>query len=631
MSKARTAQRLLSEKAWLGIPLAAVLCIAVPLNFFGLASQREFVVIAMYTMVVIGLNLSFGYTGELAFGQVAMFATGAYVAGVLSTHGHSDLILALVCATVAAGIVGLISGLPGLRLSLWALAVTSFFLVLLIPNIVTALGEWTGGLVGLLGISTPTLFGTPITFDQLLIVAVIVTFIWLVVIRNIVRSRVGLAMQSLRESTALAEALGVSVFRLRVQAYIVGSMPAGTAGAIYVFLNGYISPEAFTLQLMIAFLAASVVGGSASIWGAPVGAAILVLGPEQSAEFETYSLLVFGLFLIVAGVLFSNGLAGVAKSVLASLKARFASDKVGATTSSLPGTDAVERPQFAIKGELLTVTNVSKSFGGNRALTDVSLTARPGQVTAILGANGAGKTTLLNTISGLLKVNSGKVLIGSTELTGLRPHRVATAGVSRTFQTPIITRHATVREVVESGLIGSGPSGMLRAIFRTPAYWRTRRDDRLRAQTALHACGIEHLADREATSLPLGTRRLLEVVRAIVKSPRLVMLDEPAAGLDDEGLDELAGLVNFSRDAGATVVMVEHNIGFVLGLADVVHVMHLGEVIASGTPDEIRRNPAVISSYLGSSASAKPSGAVSTPQTRELEPQTGELDGQPGG
>ena len=628
MSDSRTTSRaattLLAGRAWIGIPLAALVCILVPLNLFELTTQRQFVVIGIYTMVVIGLNLSFGYTGELAFGQVAMFAAGAYIAGVLSTHGISDLLVALVCSTLGAGLIGLVSGLPGLRLSLWALAVTSFFLVLLIPQVVTALEEWTGGLVGLLGITTPTLFGAPVDFSGLLVATVIVTFVWLVVARNIVKSRVGLAMQSLRESTALAEALGVSVFRLRVQAYILGSLPAGAAGVFYTYLNGYISPESFTLQLMIAFLAASVVGGSASIWGAPLGAALLVLGPEQSAEFEKYSLLVFGAFLVIAGVAFSSGLAGVARRVIGSFRSTFESR---APEVSEPrresSTEGVDRSTFKIKGELLCVSNVSKSFGGNRALTNVSLTARPGEVTAILGANGAGKTTLLNTISGLLKVDTGEVHVGETELTGLRPYRVAQAGVSRTFQTPIITRHATVSEVVESGLLGSGPSGMLTAIFRTPAYWRTRREDRVRADTALEACGIQHLADREATSLPLGTRRLLEVVRAIVKAPRLVMLDEPAAGLDDEGLDELATLVNLSRDAGATVVMVEHNIGFVLGLADVVHVMHLGEVIASGTPEEIRRNPAVISSYLGGS-----------PQVERPEPaltvEMGELDGQPG-
>jgi branched-chain amino acid transport system permease protein len=622
VSDAWSPRRLLANKGWLGIPVTALVCIVVPLNLFDLATQRQFVLIGIYTMVVIGLNLSFGYAGELAFGQVAMFATGAYVAGALSVHGHTDLVLALVMATLGAGVVGLISGLPGLRLNLWALAVTSFFLVLLLPQTITALEKWTGGPVGLLGITTPTLFGAPVTFEQLLILTVIVTFLWLAVARNLVRSRVGLAMQSLRESTALAEALGVSVYRLRVQAYIVGSLPAGAAGVFYCYLNSYISPEAFTLQLMIAFLAASVIGGSASIWGAPLGAAILVLGPEQSASFEKYSLVVFGLFLIIAGVVFSTGLVGVARSARAHLRIR--SEKEAAPPEHHRADAAeVDRAPFAIRGELLSVTNVSKSFGGNRALSNVTLTARPGEVTAILGANGAGKTTLLNTVSGLLRVDSGEVRIGDAQLTGLPPHRVARAGVSRTFQTPIITRSATAREVVESGLLGSGPSGMLTAILRTPTFWRTRRDDNRRVDLALEACGIQHLANREATSLPLGTRRLLEVVRAIVSAPRLVMLDEPAAGLDDEGLDELATLVNLSRDAGATVVMVEHNIGFVLGLADRVHVMHLGEVIASGTPDEIRRNPAVISSYLGS---------ASPVERPELEPALarGELDAQPG-
>jgi branched-chain amino acid transport system permease protein len=367
-------------------------------------------------------------------------------------------------------------------------------------------------------------------------------------------------------------------------------------------------------------LAASVVGGSNSIYGAVIGAAILVLGPLQTDTAQQYSLIAYGCFLIAVGILARGGLAGLARRILPRLLSLLPTSFLSrvATTSSSGDAAPLE-----IDGQRLVVTDVGKSFGGFQALAGVSLTAEPGQITAILGANGAGKTTLLNTVSGFVTPDQGEILVGDHRSDGLPAQRAARLGIGRTFQTPSIPADMTVLEVVESGRLTSGNLGMVGSIFRSPRFRRVRREDTQLAMAALDFGGLAHLAYLPARSLPLGTRRLLEVVRAVAGEPRVMLLDEPAAGLDDAGLRELATLVRRSCDAGAAVVLVEHNVPFVLGLADVIHVMELGRVIASGTPDEIKDNPDVIASYLGR-RSHEARATETKPETpaRPLQPAT---------
>ncbi|WP_238005491.1 branched-chain amino acid ABC transporter ATP-binding protein/permease [Dactylosporangium sp. AC04546] len=567
--------------------------------------QRQVMLIAVYTLLCSGLNLSFGYAGELALGQVAVFASGAYVAAILFNHGHTDILLAFLVATALAGVAGLISGIPGLRLSHWSLALVSFFFVLLIPSLVSILDEYTGGSAGLPGVLGPTLFGRPLFGQDFYLVAIGATLLWMLILRNMVVSRFGTFLRVMAESPTLAESLGGSVHLLQIQAYVIGALPAGIAGVLFTYMTGFISPTTFTLSLLIAVLAATVLGGADSVWGAPVGAAILVLGPLQAASFQKYSSAVYGIFLVFVGVVFSMGLAGLARIVRRRLLLRRLA-RAGADG----GTEAAGAlGELSIPGERLEVAGVAKAFAGLKALNGVDLTVEPGTITAIIGANGAGKTTLLNLISGVLRAEAGTVTLAGRPITGLRPHQVSRLGVGRTFQTPLIPPRMTVLEVVESGRLRAGAVGLLAAILRLPRYYRVRREDRAAALVALSFAGLERLAHQPAGSLPLGTRRLLEVVRAVAGKPHVLLLDEPAAGLDDEGLRELEMLMRRTREAGGTVVLVEHNVPFVMSVADRVHAMELGRVIASGPPDVVRRDQRVIDSYLGRRGRTEPAAA----------------------
>ncbi|QFG26147.1 ATP-binding cassette domain-containing protein [Actinomadura sp. WMMB 499] len=576
----------------LNTPAAAVVAFAVvallPQFGFGGYWQQQVALIAIYTLICSGLNLSFGYAGELALGQIAVFASGAYISGILHNHGHTDILLGFAVAVCLAAVTGLLAGVPGLRLSRWSLALVSFFYVLLIPVLVKLFESETGGTAGLAGILFPTLLGRPLGTTGLYVVAVVTTLLWLLLMRNLIVSRFGQFLRVLAASPTLTETLGGSVYRLRVQAYVIGALPAGLAGVLYTYLTGYLSPEAFTLHTLIALLAATVVGGAASVWGAPVGAAILVLGPLQLKSFEEYSTLAYGVFLVLIGTAFSGGLAGLARDLRDRLLRR-----------AKPTATADGAPDLRIPGARMTVAGVEKSFAGLRALDGVDLTAEPGTITALIGPNGAGKTTLLNLVSGLSPAGAGRVELDDREITGLRAHQVGRLGVGRTFQTPVDLGSMSVQEVVESGRFRQGSVGLLSAVLRLPKHHRVRRADRDAAAAALSFAGLGHAAGQDAASLPLGTRRLLEVVRSVAGEPRVLLLDEPAAGLDDDELRELGTLMRRIRDAGGTVVLVEHNVPFVMDVADQVYVMELGRVIASGPPEVVRSDQRVIDSYLG--------------------------------
>jgi ABC-type branched-subunit amino acid transport system ATPase component len=242
---------------------------------------------------------------------------------------------------------------------------------------------------------------------------------------------------------------------------------------------------------------------------------------------------------------------------------------------------------------------VSKRFGGVQALRDVDFAARPGVITAIIGANGAGKTTLLNAISGHVPGDAGEIRLADGNISRLGPEKIARSGISRTFQTPQVPESLTVLEIAASARIGPNWVSALSIALRTPGYLRRRKDDVERARAALAFVGLTARENALASELPLGQRRILEVARCIAAEPAVVLLDEPAAGLDPAGLEHLHNVLMRLRDAGATVVLIEHNVTFVMDVADRVFVMDLGAMIAEGTPDEVRNDEQVIASYLG--------------------------------
>ena len=588
--------------------------------------MREISLIAVLTLVVSGVNLSFGYAGELQFGQVFMFALGAYLGGVLAIHVVRDIVVLMLLAAGAAALTGVLIAIPALRIGGWSLAMASFFLVITIPDLLSLVPGYTGGLNGLIGIPTATFGGHGLADKGLFYATVAGTIVWLALYRNLVTSRYGTVFRILRESPVLAGSIGFSPRQLKVLAYGAGALPAGVAGCLSGFINFVISPQSFGLTLAIGIIAASVLGGIESIYGAVVGAAILQIGPEKSLSFAQYAPVGYGVFLVVAAILFRGGLGELGQKTSGRLSRRLLGDAAPAApaAAAAPGGPDASPLQLKLEqrqADILHVTGVSKSFGGVAALDAVSLTAEPGKVTGLIGSNGSGKTTLLNVICGYTKADIGEIAFGDLRLAAGAPHRIARLGVARTFQTPSIPRGVSVADVVASGRFVLDRCGVLPSVLRLPRYWAARRADRREALRLLEFVGLAHLADEEAVSLSLGTRRLVEVARALASKPRLVLLDEPASGLSDEEVELLGRVIRAAADAGATVVLIEHNFRFVGSVSDVVHVLHVGGLIASGTATEVANDPRVVESYLGGRGTATvPEGGPEHPGGSETAP-----------
>ncbi|GAA0402866.1 branched-chain amino acid ABC transporter permease [Acrocarpospora corrugata] len=579
--------------------LAVALLMAAPgLGLINAYWSRTVMLIAILSLLVSGLNVVLGYAGELAMGQVALYAVGAYVAGYLGVQfGATNVLLALGAATLAAVLVGLVTGIPGLRLGGWSLAMVTFFLVILVPNTIDILHDFTGGTLGLAA-AVPTLFGMEITGTRLYVFILAVTAVWFAIARNLLRSRHGDVFLVLRQSPILASTLGVSVYRLKLLAYVIGAIPAALAGALFSMIDGFIAPETFTFALALSVLAASVVGGATSVYGAIAGAAVLQIGQQTFTQFQDWQLVIYGTFLLVAGVLFNRGLAGLAHDALAAARRRgLLPARPVSAALAVPVEPEAELDR--LDGAVLRTEGLSKSFGGNAALREVSIEAKPGEVTALIGPNGSGKTTLLNLICGFYKPSGGSLLLDDDEIAGRAPYRIARLGVTRTFQTPLIPKDMTTLAFVATGRYTSHRVGIAAAVLRLPAFRRGYAADTAESLRLLRWLGIEDLADQQVDSLALGTRRLVEAARALASGPRVFLFDEVGSGLDESDLVVLERVIGAIRRAGGTVILVEHNFPLVLKLADRIHVLSQGQLIASGTPAEIQSDRRVLAEYTG--------------------------------
>ncbi|HTA02522.1 MAG TPA: branched-chain amino acid ABC transporter ATP-binding protein/permease [Streptosporangiaceae bacterium] len=598
--------------------LVALIAVTLPWTANNSSWTRQVLLIAVFGLISTGLVISFGYAGELQFGQIAIFAVGAYLSGIVAKLGLSDILVLVVMAAVAASLLGLVLAGIALRLGGWALGMVSFFLVLIIPDLVAVFGSVTGGYIGLSGIPLPTLFGASLGQNGLYLFSVITLVIWIAFCRSLLRSRYGSVFRVCREGKVLASSLGLSSQYVKVVAYTLGAAPAGAAGVLFTFANLYVGATSFSLESSIAVLAAVILGGAESLYGAVLGAAILQLGPFNSASFQQYSILVYGLFLLAVAILLRTGISGLARQGCRRLARAIAGGSPAVSVARLAlVSEAARAAQVAqaadgrdqARGMLassggvvaLEVEGISRSFGGVVALDGVDFRAAAGQITALIGTNGSGKTTLLNTISGLVRPDNGRVRILGQEAVGLSAHKVARLGLARTFQTPTIPRGMSALDVAASGRFIAERHGVASCGLRLPAARQAGKRDQEAGRSALELTGLSGVADQEASALPLGARRLLEVARAITGGAQVMLLDEPAAGLSPLELETLAEVLLRVRQQGVACVLVEHNFPFVTGLADLIYVMHLGSVIVTGTSAEIEASQTVAQVYLGRS------------------------------
>ena len=575
------------------------------LNLFNLAIS--------FSVACLGLNIVLGYAGQLSLAQAAFWGVGAYTSALLTTQLGVPVWLGMIAAFTVAGLFGVLLGIPTLKLTGHYLAMATIGFGIIVQLILTNTIWLTKGSDGIPMIPSPCIgsleLKDPSAFFYVAAVSLIL-LTWAAI--RLKGSRVGRAFMAIRENEMAAETTGVNSTYYKIMAFALSAGYAGFAGWLFAHsCSHYISPDTFSFGQSVIILVMAVLGGNGSAIGSIVGATLLTLVPEVLRFLRDSYMMFYGGGIVAIMIFMPSGIAGLVKNIPVSLRLRewwnadsAAARQVTAAASARKSPGATPLPTTISKclgsnEVLLTVKGLAKHFGGLKAVDGVDMEVRRGEIQALIGPNGSGKTTILNMLSGLYIPTAGEITLEGTAITGRKPHIITTHGVARTFQNIRLFGELSVLENVLIGQHSRSKAGLIASVLQPASQRSEEAAMRMKALEVLEFVGLRGREFAQAKSLPYGRQRVLELARALVSDPKLLLLDEPAAGLNTAETEALVELLFQICERGITILLVEHDMSLVMNVSDHITVLNFGKKIAEGSAEEVEHNQEVIDAYLG--------------------------------